>query len=176
MRYAQKKSFSFREWRRRRRGVETYLSNIGLKLMLLSVAIRYFYCSRLCIIFLPRTPLLSSLPPSPPSPSPSGPRHPPRANFNFDASAGETTPCYDTSTCLLLALFMFLDSLIVGAGPLLVRQAPLVEKQRRTACGEGEKIRQIRWRHLTHRSRLIGAIDSRLSRKVSSVERPQMRD
>lgn len=40
----QKKSFP--------RDTRTYLSNIGLKLMLLSVAIRYFYCSRLCIIFV----------------------------------------------------------------------------------------------------------------------------
>lgn len=62
MRYAQKKSFSlFAENGGGEGRVETYLSNIGLKLMLLSVAIRYFYCSRLCIIFLSHpTPLISS--------------------------------------------------------------------------------------------------------------------
>lgn len=103
----QKKSFS-------RAGLETYLSNIGLKLMPLAVAICYFYCSWLCIIFAgvcarasERACLSLSFPHCALSVSLS------RANFNFYVVPRWGTLRYDFNVAYLLAFQAFADASLV---------------------------------------------------------------
>lgn len=136
--------------------------------MLLSVAIRYFYCSRLCIIFVSHpTPLISSRSAiSPPLPiillglilismPPRWGNHPVLRHLNVPPPPPPPR-------------FIYVSRFLNGGWRAVAHHQTLLFDERRG----GEKIRQIRWRHLTRRLRLIGGE----RRKARLVERAQMRD